>query len=475
MARRASLRRRLLVWLLPTILALSLVWLWAAYAIVIHFVNIAYDRSLEDSVETIGKQVQVSSKGFSIDLPPAARRMLEFDRVDRIYYLIIDDRNRSYLGNAAVPAPQADAPNAHGNVFYNAVIEGRNVRVVQTSIRRRDGGQLSIRVAETRQKRGILAHEVMTYMVAPQSLFLAGIIVLIWIGVGRGVAPLARVRDRIAGLDPKDLRQIEEEILPSELAEQVSVINGLIARLADVMAAQQRFIADASHQLRTPVTNIRMQVELALRANAHEDMRAMLGKIDVTSSRLVRLTGQLLTLSRIEASDPDNTRFEQFPIEDTITNAIAWSVPGALLKNVEIIVDVPRLATHFYGDHHAIEQLVSNLVDNAVRYTSHGGHVIVKVASADPPAEGIILLTVEDDGPGIAGEYRDRVLGRFHRGPQPSGKGTGLGLSIASEVVRLHRGSLRLCHAQPSGLRVLILLPFDFRLHAKPDGFATIC
>lgn len=455
MTRRPSMRRRLLAWLLPTTLALAAIWLWAAYAIVVHFVNVAYDRSLEDSVETIERQVVSANGAFSVDLPPAARQMLEFDRVDQIRYLMVDDRGVRYAGNANVPAPTTTRTNSHGNIFYDAIIAGQEFRVVQTRMRGTDGRFMLTRIAETRRKRAMLSHEVMTYMVVPQSLFMAGIIMLIWIGVGRGIAPLARVRDAIARLDPNDLQRIDDHALPMELHEQVGVMNGLIARLSELLSAQRRFIADASHQLRTPLTNMRTQVELALRTENYAEMRAMLHKVDAASGRLVRLTAQLLTLSRIEAGADGFANFASFPIDTTVADAISWSIPSALKKNIEIRFDALENDMDFFGDQHAIEQLVANLVDNAVNYTQSSGTVRISLRrEADA-----IQIVVQDNGPGLSEGDRDRVLNRFDRGAQSSGTGSGLGLSIAQEVVRLHRGRLHLNGATGGGLIVEVQLP----------------
>ncbi|PNU06862.1 sensor histidine kinase [Novosphingobium guangzhouense] len=449
------MRRRLLAWLLPTTLALAAIWLWAAYAIVVHFVNVAYDRSLEDSVETIARQVVASDSGFSVDLPPAARQMLEFDRVDRILYQMVDDQGVRHVGNGEVPAPVTSQTNSHGNVFYDLTRDGQHLRAVQTRVSGAGGRFMLVRVAETRQKRNMLSREVMAYMVAPQSLFMAGIIVLIWIGVGRGIAPLARVRDAIARLDPSDLRRIDDHALPMELHQQVSVMNGLIARLAALLSAQRRFIADASHQLRTPLTNIRTQVELALRAGSYEDMRAMLEKVDAASSRLVRLTGQLLTLSRIEAGADGFAHRADFAIDAVVADVVAWSIPAALKKGIEIGFDAPPDGVPFHGDQHAIEQLMANLVDNAVNYTPAGGRIFVTVGKT---GQGVQLI-VQDNGPGLGAADRERVLNRFDRGAQPSGTGSGLGLSIAQEVVRLHHGTIRLDESTGGGLKVEVRLP----------------
>ncbi|AOR79381.1 histidine kinase [Sphingomonas sp. LH128] len=453
------MRRRLLAWLLPTTLALAAIWLWASYAIVVHFVNVAYDRSLEDSVETIARQVVSSNGTFSVDLPPAARQMLEFDRVDQIRYLMIDDTGMRHVGNAGVPAPTTTVTNSHGNIFYGARIEGRDFRIVQTRVAGDGGRFMLVRVAETRQKRNMLSREVMAYMVAPQSLFLMGIILLIWIGVGRGIAPLARVRDAIARLDPNDLRHIDDHALPMELHQQVGVINSLIARLAALLSAQRRFIADASHQLRTPLTNMRTQVELALRTTTYDDMRAMLEKVDAAGTRLVRLTGQLLTLSRIEAGSDGFANFASFPIDVVVADVVSWAIPSALEKNIEICFEAGDGNIPFHGDQHPIEQLVSNLVDNAIRYTPEFGVILIQLSKQTDT----VRLIIQDSGPGLSEHDRERVLNRFDRGAQPSGSGSGLGLNIAQEVVRLHRGTIRLLDGHGDGLRVEVCLPLEIR------------
>ncbi|MFT4052908.1 MAG: sensor histidine kinase [Novosphingobium sp.] len=453
------MRRRLLAWLLPTTLALAAIWLWAAYAIVVHFVNVAYDRSLEDSVETIARQVVRSNGAFSVDLPPAARQMLEFDRVDQILYLMVDGTGTRHAGNADVPAPATVKTNSHGNIFYDVRIEGRDFRIVQTRVSGDGGRFMLVRVAETRQKRNMLSREVMAYMVAPQSLFMMGIIALIWIGVGRGIAPLARVREAIARLDPNDLRQIDDHALPMELHQQVGVMNGLIGRLSELLSAQRRFIADASHQLRTPLTNMRTQLELALRTQNYAEMRTMLEKVDAASNRLVRLTAQLLTLSRIEAGADGFANFTRFSIDTAMADAISWCIPSALKKGIEIRFDASGDDMHFLGDQHAIEQMVANLVDNAVNYTQASGKVLISLRRH----AGAIQIVVRDNGPGLSEADRDRVLNRFDRGTRPSGSGSGLGLSIAQEAVRLHHGTIRLRNEDGHGLCVKISLPIESR------------
>lgn len=449
---RLSLRQRLLLWLLPPIVLLTGIWIWAAYAIVIHFASLAYDRALEDTVETLAAQVSVGSGNFQIDLPPAARRMVAFDRVDRIYYSIADGRGTLHAGNKLVPPSQGSASIPNRTIFYDSRIDGRAVRVAERALTA-DSARLTIRVAETLEKRRILAGEVLFYMIGPQFLFLSGIVLFLWAGVGRGVAPLTGIRDAISRRTHDDLSPLDDKGLPAEVHQQVQAINDLMARLDTVLDSQRRFIADAAHQLRTPVTTLRTQVELALRA---PDPAEMLAKLDNASRRLVRLTNQLLDLSRAEAGRSTPVAMEPLDVADIVRETVAWFVPEALEREIDITVELAEAMPPFVGNRHMLEQMLANLVDNAIRYNGKGGHVCV-VGGMDA---GSFTLTVRDDGPGIPEEQRQQVLERFYRPSSSRSGGSGLGLAIAREIALLHGGGLTLNAPQGgTGLEIRVELP----------------
>lgn len=454
-----SLRQRLLLWLLPPIILLTGIWIGVAYAIILHFTNLAYDRALEDTVQTLASQVHIEPDRVEINLPPAARRMLEFDQVDTVYFSVSDEHGHQLVGNHVLP-PNPDDDKAPGETwFYNDVIDGKYLRLVEYTIPNHHTGEaIHVRVAETLNKRKILSREVLTYyMLAPQFLFLSGIGLLVWYGIGRGIAPLSRIRDAIAQRTHEDLSPLVETGLPAEVREQVHVINDLMARLGRTIAAQRRFIADATHQLRTPITVLRTQIELALRADP-DNLRTFITKLDATSARLSRLTNQLLNLNRAEAGLTGAPEFASLAVDEWIEDVVAEHVPMALDKAIEISVDIAEAIPAIRGDRQLLSEMLANLIDNAIRYTPAGGRIKV---DARQVRENVVL-TITDNGPGIPQSEKQHVLKRFYRGIETGAfVGSGLGLTIAHEILVLHGGRIELAAVskENSGLRVTVEIP----------------
>lgn len=455
---RSSLRQRLLRWLLPPIVLLMVVWAWAAYAVVLHFANLAYDRALEDTAQTLAGQVEIDQGRVGVDLPPAAYRMLEFDQVDNIYFSVSDERGRQLVGNQALPPPHSGRGDVIADTrFYDGRLAGQAIRLVEYAVLNGDAGKtIFVRVAETLKKREILAREVLFYMVPAQLLFLAGVVLLVWYGIGRGIAPLSRIRDAIVRRTHEDLSPLDETGLPAEVHEQVHVINDLMARLGRTIAAQRRFIADATHQLRTPITVLRTQTELALRADDKGELAEFVTKLDAATGRLVRLANQLLNLSRAEAGLSASVDFARVQITEVVEDVVAGMVPAALAKQIDIRLHVAEPVPEVRGDRQLLSEMLANLVDNAIRYTPSAGQIQIDVV----PTDGRVNISVADNGPGIPETERQWVLGRFFRGSEAGSEGSGLGLAIAHEIAVLHGGGIELNSAQESsGLRVIVQIP----------------
>lgn len=454
---RLSLRQRLLFWLLPPIFAFTAIWIWAAYIIVLHFTNVAYDRALEDTVQTLAGQVKVVNRDVEINLPPAARQMLEFDQVDKVYFSVTDEQGNQFIGNSVLPSNPLRDATVHEARFYDDALDGAALRLVEYGVPNDEmGGIIYVRIAETLHKRENLAKEVLVYMLGPQLLFLSGIVLLVWYGVGRGISPLSRIRDAIARRTHEDLSPLEETGLPAEVHEQVHVINDLMARLGRTLDTQRRFVADATHQLRTPITVLRTQTELALRAESSCELRTIMTKLDSATARLARLANQLLNLSRAEAGLIGCSDFQMLNVSPLVEDVVAALVPAALEKEIEIYVDIATPLPEIRGDRQLLGEMLANLVDNAIRYTDKGGRIDVQVQSTDDWT----TLVITDNGPGIPLQERDSVVQRFYRGVSVMSEGSGLGLAIAREIVTLHGGKIRL--AEPpgaSGLEVTVELP----------------
>lgn len=450
-----SLRKRLMLWLLLPVLLLSVVWAWGVYAVILHFANIAYDRALEDSAQTLAGQVSIRNDAVHVDLPHAARAMLEFDQLDTIYFDVVDRRGARLIGNVRLPERAGDGSCAQQTCFYDAVVDGAPVRVAEYSLSiHAPASPLTVRVAETLRKRQTLAKEVSRFILLPQALFVAGIWLLIWYGIGRGMAPLAGIRDAIARRNLDDLRHIETANMPAELQEHTIVINDLMTRLQQTIGAKKRFIADATHQLRTPITVLRTQAEMAMRLDDRDQLRAAVVQFDAATARLVRLASQLLSLSLAEARANGAREFAQLDFALLVEEATAELVPMALDKGLEITVDGSSALIAVRGDSRFLREMVANLIDNAIRYTQPGGAVAIALSNVGAH----VALTVADSGPGIPRSERDNVMRPFYRGLGTPGGGCGLGLTIASEVAAMHGGTIRIEDTDGGGTTVVAML-----------------
>jgi len=464
---RPSLRQRLLLWLLPPILLLTGVWVWATHATVLHFANRVYDWALQDTAQTLAGQIQVEHGQFEFDLPPAAHRMLEFDEADKVYFSVSDDQERQLLGNRVLPPAPVHDPAPGKTRFYDARVNDQAVRLVEYTVPNDASGRLLfVRVAETLHKRQAMARDVLAYMMTPQLLFLLSIVFLVWHGVGRGMAPLGQVGDAIARRTHEDLSPLDESGLPAEVHEQVLVINDLMARLGRTITAQQRFIADATHQLRTPITVLCAQAELALRIRDADELHAAVARLNTTAARLARQANQLLSLSRAESRLAGTLDFAPVDVATLVEDVVAKLVPAALARQIEISIEPANEPAAVHGDRQFLSEMLANLVDNAIRYTPPGGQVEVSARQSG----GSVAFTVTDNGPGIAEAERQRVLEPFYRGANAGADGSGLGLAIAHEIVALHHGHITLAAGpQGCGLMVTVEIPAVRGSSIKPD------
>ncbi|WP_319244348.1 sensor histidine kinase [uncultured Propionivibrio sp.] len=451
-----TLQQRLMVWLLLPIITVASLGVYAAYLAVLHFTNIAYDRALEDTVRTLARQIQVERDAIHVNLPEEARQMLEFDQVDRVYFSVSDQQETLLVSNAGLLPSSNRAHALRSAHFYRATFDGHPVRIVEYDMAGLGKELLFIRVAETMNKREIAAREALIYMLIPQFFFLFFTVLLVWFGSGYAIAPLTRVREAIARRTHEDLTPLNPAGLPLEVSEQVRVINALMARLGRTIDGQRRFIADATHQLRTPIAVLQTQIELALRAQNFDEVHAAVERMGATTTRLGRLANQLLNLSRAEAGSEGSIEFSRIDLGELIEDVVAGLVPYGLAKDVEIFVDVAQHLPRVLGDRRLLADMLANLVDNAIRYTQSKGRVHI---SGERSGDKVIVI-VSDNGPGIPQSEMDRVMERFYRGEHASSEGSGLGLAIAHEIAALHKGRIDLSQsADAPGLHVTVMIP----------------
>lgn len=445
-----SIRTQLLAWLVIPILVLLLVGAALTYGLAIRMATDAYDKALLDSVYSIAGCVKKQDGSLSVDIPPAALAILKDNMKDRVMYQVLDEHHRIVAGDAKLPFPafEDDDEQDHSVDYRDASIEGEPIRVasIKYQLPANPGTYLYIQVAETLHGREQIADEILIGTLTTQFVIvtLSGLVVLF--GVRRGLRPLNNLRDAVASRTPVDLGPIAVEDVPKEVRPLVTAINELLQRLQDDMQSQRRFVANAAHQLRTPIAGLKTQTELALRQNDPADVQHALSLIRTGAERAARLANQLLALARSEPGAANTELFQQVDLNVVAREATKEFVPEAIRKNIDLGFEGTTQPVHVLGDQSSLHELAANLIDNAVLYTPAGGHVTVRIEPGrrDNGVGKSAELIIEDDGPGIPAEERERIFERFYRisDRSASASGSGLGLAIVREIANIHRAEV---------------------------------
>jgi two-component system sensor histidine kinase TctE len=422
-------------------------------ALAIHVGNLVHDRWLLDSAMTLATQLTLNKGEPSLQLSPEAIRMFEWDSLDRIYEEATASDGRRLFGRGQLPTPPANLVDGQP-VYYDAEIAGVPVRVVAVSVASPNdlSKPVTIQVAETLKKRKALVREVIL-LLAP---VLAGILVIaaamVWIAVTTSLAGLETVALRLRDYDPDHQHPLPETPgAPSEIKSLVLAINGMIAKVVESRAAQQRFVANAAHQLRTPLTALQVQTERTLREANPELHAEALADVLKSVTRMRHLTQQLLVLTRSDAASEAVLTMGNLDLAELARRELERWADAAIERGIDLGYEGPERGVWVRGEAHLLGELIGNLVDNAIRYGKTGGAVTLGVRASP------IAMYVEDDGPGIAPEERERVLSPFYRTPMTGGDGCGLGLTIAREIAARHGAQLVIAESATKGARIELL------------------
>ncbi|HWM29496.1 MAG TPA: ATP-binding protein, partial [Woeseiaceae bacterium] len=304
-----------------------------------------------------------------------------------------------------------------------------------------------------------LTRQILIGVILLEALLIVTVAVLVSIGIGKGLAPLQRLRREIQSRSPRDLRAVPESHAPVEAQPLVNAINGLLEQLAAVLRAQQHFVANAAHQLRTPLAGLRVQVEYALRQENPQEWRRALGMLTPVTERTVRLVNQLLTLARTEGNPAVAGNFERTDLASVIMDVAGHCMPKAIERDIDLGLELTP--TYVHGDALLLGELISNLIDNAITYSSPASRVTVRAAPHDDKSE----LQVEDEGQGITASERTKVFQRFYRPADSVGEGCGLGLAIVQEIAQLHDAQIEI-RTPKSGKGTLVIVRFPDRRDA---------
>ena len=437
-----TLRRKLLTWLLLPMFALWLLSAAVMHYLALKFVNYAYDYSLLDSAHDLDGHIANVGGKVSLNLPAAALEMFLSDELDEIYYNVVDRDGKVVAGDPDLPMLELTGSPGISSL-RDGTFRGKKVRIASLSFLPPGlppDKSVLIQVAETLNKRNTLAGKVMTAMVLSQFLMIMLAALIVWIGIGKGLAPLARLHREIAARSHRDLSPIEETNTPQEVRPIIHEINNLMERLRKALEAQRRFIADAAHQLRTPLSGLKTQTSLALRQSDPASLQHSLDQLNTSTDRTIRLVNQMLVLAQVEPGSDKMLDLKPLDLGELVKETTKEWVSPALKKDIDLGYEGPDTSVIINGDMMRIKMIIDNLIDNAVRYSPNGSSVTTRIKEV----EGSVILTVEDNGPGIPPAERDSVFQRFYRISDNPIAGSGLGLSIVNEIAMAQGASVSL-------------------------------
>ena len=410
-----------------------------SYFVTLHYVDEAYDRWLLDSARSLTQEIKVREGKAFVELPAAALEIFKWDEQDKTYFKITSSEQEILAGDKLVPEPLGPETDWSHPVYFNDKLYDEPVRVVSMLIALdKTSERIFVHVAETMNKRRAMMTDILLADMIPQLILILLTSIFLMTGLKKGLKPLHLLARQIAQRSSRDLSPIPETHIFPEVRTLTDTINELLEAHTQAIATQQRFIANAAHQLRTPLAGLKLQAERALREQDLSAMQPALQQIQNSADRMSHLTSQLLVLAR---SEPISGGYELLPVDLcklARQTSMDW-VPKALQRNMELSFDGPKEELYVQGDEILLRELLTNLLDNAISYGYDNGNISVKLYRYPVPC-----LTVEDDGPGIPDTEMNRVFERFYRIPGSPGNGCGLGLAIVKEIADLHKARFEL-------------------------------
>ena len=452
-----SLFGEILDWMLTPLLLLWPISLVLTWLVAQGIAGKPFDRALEYNVGALAQLVTVSNNKVQFNLPLPARQLLRADDADNVYYQVLGARGEFLSGERELPIPPEEEKAVPGEVrLRDAELRGNDIKVAYMWVKLDlPGSRLAlVQVAETLEKRSVLATEIIKGVMLPQFVILPMAVLLVWLALVQAIKPLHQLEERIRARKPDDLSPLDIEAVPLEVAPLVSSVNDLLMRLKDSITTQKRFLADAAHQLKTPLAGLRMQADLAQREGANtEELKQSLRLIGRSSIRATHTVNQLLALARAESSGAAMTR-QPCDLAALTMEVVQDCVPRAMEKRIDLGLEGSQpgsAGVMLNGNPTLLQELIRNLMDNAINYTpstaEKPGVITVRVL-ADRFGKALVLQ-VEDSGPGISTAERELVFQPFYRALGTEADGSGLGLPIVLEIAHQHHATVTVEDTRP--------------------------
>ena len=452
-----SLFGEILDWMLTPLLLLWPISLVLTWLVAQGIAGKPFDRALEYNAGALAQLVSVNNNKVQFSLPLPARELLRADDSDTVYYQVLGANGEYLSGERALPLPPDDEKAVPGEVrIRDDEIRGVAIKVAYTWVKVTLPGARPalVQVAETLEKRSVLATEIVKGVMLPQFVILPIAVLLIWLALVQAIKPLNMLEERIRARKPDDLSPIDAQAAPLEVAPLVDSVNDLLLRLKDSIATQKRFLADAAHQLKTPLAGLRMQADLAQREGADADeLKQSLRQIGRSSVRATHTVNQLLALARAESSGSAMPR-QTCDLAELTMSVVRDCVPRAIEKQIDLGYEGTEPGApggQIEGNPTLLKELVRNLLDNAINYTPSSAQqpAVITARVLSDPAQGRLVLQVEDSGPGVPLAERELVFQPFYRALGTEADGSGLGLPIVLEIAQQHNATVDLDETRP--------------------------
>ena len=452
-----SLFGEILDWMLTPMLLLWPISLVLTWLVAQSIAGKPFDRALEYNASALAQLVSVSNNRVQFNLPLPARELLRADDSDTVYYQVLGAQGEFLSGERDLPLPAEDEKAFFGEVrLRDAEVHGVDVKIAYTWVKLTlpNARPALVQVAETMEKRSVLATEIVKGVMLPQFVILPMAVLLVWLALVQAIKPLNRLEERIRARKPDDLSPIDAQAVPLEVVPLVSSVNDLLMRLKDSIATQKRFLADAAHQLKTPLAGLRMQADLAQREGANtEELKQSLRQIGRSSIRATHTVNQLLALARAESSGSAMPRVA-CDLADLTISVVRDCVPRALEKQIDLGYEGPQAGAEggqLVGNPTLLKELIRNLVDNAINYTPSSSDVpgMITARVLIDAFGKILVLQVEDSGPGVPLAERELIFQPFYRALGTEVDGSGLGLRIVMEIAHPHDATVGVEDTRP--------------------------
>jgi two-component system sensor histidine kinase TctE len=444
----------LLIWLLVPLLSLALVSTIAAYLLGLALARSIYDKQLANSADSVIARIKTTGDKLTVDLPPAALAILKHNYQDDFYFQVISPEGKIISGDKLLPLPPTLAKETTESAipvqppgpkilqrsdeepsFRTINFKGKELRVMTLAVPTPESifDYVVIQAAETRNTRKELANQIsISILLAQIAIIICGA-GAIWIGVGRGLRPLANVEQAVQARAAGDLSPLNVDE-PVEIISLIKALNRLFKQLENDIELQKRFTSNAAHQLRTPLAVVTTYCDLVRKMVKDTEVQDVLADLEAAIHRMSRMVNRLLVLARSEPGASNHRPFTQVDLSTIASTVTAAHVPEAIRNKIEFEFLAPSEPAIVYGDQNGLEELISNLIENSILYSDPGGKITVQIIVDGDKT----LLTIEDEGCGIPENERGKVFERFYRATGTEKPGTGLGLAIVKEIAISH-------------------------------------